>query len=94
MLTIEEAENCKKNNIFIEITSNNYNALTNGHVANIGKEVGVDFLQNTDTHSPQEMFIYEQGEQVLLGAGLTPEEMNKTLQDNVRKLLTRIHKRL
>jgi len=94
MLTIEEAENCKKNNIFVEITANNYHALTNGHVAKIGKKVGVDFIQNTDTHSPQDMFTYEQGEQVLLGAGLTPEEVNKTLQGNVRKLLTRIHKRL
>ena len=94
MLTKEEAENCKKNSIFVEITANKNHTYTNGHVAKIGKEAGVDFIQNTDTHSPRDMITYEQGEQVLLAAGLTQQETTKTLQNNVRKLLTRIQKRL
>lgn len=94
MLTKEEAENCKKNNIFVEITVNRNHAYTNGHVVKVGREVGVDFILNSDTHSPRDMITYEQGEQVLLAAGLTPQEVTETLQDNVRKLLTRIQQRL
>ena len=94
LLTKEEAEYCKKNDVFVEITFNRNHAYTNGHVVDIGREVGVDFILNTDTHSPKDMITYEQAEIVLSGAGLTQEETKKTLQDNVRKLLTQINERL
>lgn len=94
LLTKEEAELCKKNDIFVEITANRNHALTNGHIVEVGREAGVNFILNTDFHTPRDFITYEQAELILLGAGLTKEETEKTLQDNVRKLLTRIHKRL
>ena len=94
LLSKEEAEYCKKNDVFVEITTNRNRALTNGRIVEVGREVGVDFIQNTDTHKPGDMISYELAEKALLGAGLTKEETKKTLQDNVRKLLTQISERL
>ena len=44
ILTLEEAELAEKNGVFIEITSRAGHSLTNGVVANIGREAGVKFL--------------------------------------------------
>ena len=51
LLTKEVADQCKKNNVFVEITSNKTHSITNGHVVKIGKESQVKFIQNTDTNN-------------------------------------------
>ena len=94
LLTKDIADQCKKNNIFVEITSNRTHSITNGHVAKIGKESQVKFIQNTDTHSPRDMKNYEEGERILLASGFTKKETEIILQDNIREFLTRIYERL
>jgi histidinol phosphatase-like PHP family hydrolase len=94
LLTREVADQCKKNKVFVEITSNRTHRVTNGHVAKIGKEANVKFLQNTDTHTPGDMLDYEGGERILLASGFTREEAKTILQNNVREFLTRIYERL
>ncbi|HUT80438.1 MAG TPA: histidinol phosphate phosphatase domain-containing protein [Candidatus Bathyarchaeia archaeon] len=94
MLTKQEANLCRKNNIFVELTSNKSHIATNGHVVAIGREAKVKFIQNTDTHKPDDMLTYNQSKQILLGAGLSTEEIEKVLQNNVRDFLTKISNRL
>ncbi|NHJ33543.1 MAG: histidinol phosphate phosphatase domain-containing protein [Asgard group archaeon] len=94
LLTKEVADQCKKNEVFVEITSNRTHSITNGHVAKIGKESQVKFMQNTDTHRPSDMRNYEEGKRILLASGFSNEEANKILQDNIREFLTRILERL
>ncbi len=94
MLTKQEANLCKKNDIFVEITSNRSHSITNGHVVIVGREAKVKFIQNTDTHKLDDMLTYTKGKQILLGAGMTEEETEKTLQNNVRDFLTKIAKRI
>ncbi len=94
LLTKEVADQCKKNNVFVEITSNRTHSITNGQVAKIGKESQVKFIQNTDTHSPRDMKNYEEGERILLASGFTKKETETILQDNIREFLTKIYERL
>ncbi|MBN1331080.1 MAG: histidinol phosphate phosphatase domain-containing protein [Candidatus Heimdallarchaeota archaeon] len=94
MITKQEASLCKKNDIFVEITSNRSHSVTNGHIVGIGREAKAKFIQNTDTHKPDDMLTYNQGKQILLGAGLSEEETDKVLQSNVRDFLTKISNKL
>ncbi len=94
LLTKEVADQCKKNDVFVEITSNKTHRVTNGHIAKIGKESNVKFIQNTDTHIPGDMLDYEGGERILLASGFSREEARTILQDNVREFLRRIYERL
>ncbi|NHK31121.1 MAG: histidinol phosphate phosphatase domain-containing protein [Asgard group archaeon] len=94
LITQEEAILCKKNDIFVEITSNRNHALTNGHVAKIGKEIGNKLLFNTDTHKPQDMLTNEQNKSILLGTGLNEQDVKEILQKNTRSLLSKISERL
>ena len=94
LLTKDVADLCKKNDVFVEITSNKTHSITNGHVARIGKESKVKFIQNTDSHSPSDMKNYEEGEEILLAAGFTKRETETILQENIREFLTRIYERL
>jgi len=94
LLTKDVADQCKKNNVFVEITSNRTHSITNGQVAKVGKESQVKFIQNTDSHSPRDMKNYEEGERILLASGFTKKETKTILQDNIREFLSRIYERL
>ncbi len=90
LITKQVATLCKKHDIFLEITSNKTHGVTNGHIVKVGKSVGAEFIQNTDSHKPSDMLTYEEGEAILKGAGMSPEDIEKTLQQSVRKLLRKI----
>lgn len=94
ILSYDEAFSSVKNNVFVEITSHHNHSKTNGHVVKIGLETKVNFIQNTDTHKPQDMLSYEEGERILQGIGLDQKEREKILQENVRKLLEKILERI
>jgi putative hydrolase len=94
LITKEEAKYCKLNNTFVEITSHRNHSKTNGIVAKIGREEKVDFIQNTDTHVPDNMLILEEAEEFLKATGFNENEINKILQENVRKLLKNIYEKL
>ncbi|MFW9924285.1 MAG: histidinol phosphate phosphatase domain-containing protein [Candidatus Thorarchaeota archaeon] len=89
MLSDQEAKLCKKNNVLVEITSNSNHSKTNGITARVGLENHADFIQNTDTHSSSNMITYDGAKKVLIAAGLDEKEANRTMQDNIRKLLTK-----
>ena len=94
LITNEVAKKCKSNNVFVEITSNPSHSMTNGHVAEIGLQEDVSFVQNTDTHRPTSMLSYEEGEKVLEGAGFTKEKITTILQKDTRNLIQKIFDRM
>lgn len=87
LITKEEAEIAKKNDIYLEISARKGHCLSNGHVANIAREVGANLLVNTDTHAPDDLITFEKSYEIALGAGLTKEEAMKAIVHNPRKLL-------
>lgn len=94
LLTYEEAILCKKNDIFLELTTNKNHAQANGHIVKIGKKAEVKFILNSDSHNPQEMLTIEQSKSILLGSGLNKKETEKVLQENTKLLLRKISERM
>ena len=80
--------NFGKNDIFVEITSRIGHSLCNGRVVQIGREAGVSFLINTDSHNHNDLYRGDFQKEVALGSGLSPkeyEEIIKVNQDNFLK---------
>ena len=87
LITLEEAQLARENDIYLEISARNGHCLGNGHVANVAREVGCKLLVNTDTHSPDNIITFDKSYQIALGAGLTHNEALNTIVDNPRELL-------
>ena len=89
LITPEEAEIAKKNGIFLEISGRKGHCLSNGHVANIAREIGCDLLINSDSHAPGDLMDFDKAYKVGIGAGLSHEECLTALIDNPKKLIKR-----
>lgn len=89
LITKEEVEIAKENDVALEISARKGHSLGNGHVANLAREVGCDLVINTDTHSPDDLITFERSIEIALGAGLNKEEALKAAIDNPQKILKR-----
>ena len=89
LITKEEVEIAKENDVALEISARKGHSLGNGHVANLAREVGCDLVINTDTHSPDDLITFERSIEIALGAGLSKEEALKAAIDNPQKILKR-----
>ncbi|MDR2829928.1 MAG: histidinol phosphate phosphatase domain-containing protein [Methanobrevibacter sp.] len=89
LITEEEVEIAKKNNVTLEISGRRGHSLSNGHVAKIGVEVGADLIVDTDSHSPDDLITFQEAKLIGLGAGLAEKEVMKALVDNPKKIIKR-----
>ncbi len=87
LITREEAEIARDNNIALEITSRCGHNLSNGHVAKVALEVGAKMVLNTDTHKPQDIISYERAHTLALGAGIPEKHIPTILRDNPLEIL-------
>ncbi|MDI6643466.1 MAG: histidinol phosphate phosphatase domain-containing protein [Methanobacteriaceae archaeon] len=87
LITIEEAEIARENDIALELSARRGHCLANGHVADVALEVGADLVLDTDTHSPSDLISYETAHKIALGAGLNEKHINKVLDGNPRRIL-------
>ncbi len=74
LLTLEEAELAKENEIFLELSTRQGHCLANGHVARVAKEAKAKLVLNTDAHSPSDLVTYSEAIEVALGAGLSEKD--------------------
>ncbi len=91
IFTSKEAEFAVKNGIFIEISYRVGHSLTNGVVANIGREAGVRFLIDSDAHSHLDLFRPGIQEKVGLGCGLKKDEIKEIFEKNYKLFFKRIN---
>ena len=87
LITYEEAEIAKENNIALEISSRRGHSLSNGHVARVALEVGANLVLNTDAHSPGDIIPYETAHKLALGAGIPEKHISAILRDNPVEIL-------
>lgn len=90
LLSEQEARLAAQNGIFIEITARGGHNVSNGHVVKLGREAGVDFIIDSDTHAPGDLLTESWAKMVALGAGLTEMEVETALKRNPIKLLERV----
>jgi histidinol phosphatase-like PHP family hydrolase len=87
LITYEEVEIAKENDIALEISSRRGHSLGNGHVGKVALEVGANLVIDTDTHSPSDLINYETAYSYGLGAGLPEKEVEKALTKNPERIL-------
>jgi len=87
LITYEEAEIAKENNIALEISARRGHSLSNGHVAKTALEVGAKMVLDTDTHSPEDIISYETAYRLALGAGIPKKYISTILRDNPVEIL-------
>ena len=90
LLTREEAQAAVANGIFVELSARKGHSLTNGRVWQVGSEVGVRFLVNSDGHAPEDLLTEDFAKRVALGAGLSQSEVSETLVENPKRLLRKM----
>ncbi len=87
LITLEEAEIARENDVALEISTRKGHSLGNGHVAKVAMEVGADLVVDTDTHTPEDLITYETAYRIAKGAGLPENTVSKILRDNPLKIL-------
>ncbi len=90
LITPREAKLAADNDIYIEITSRIGHSLSNGRVAKIGREAGVKFLINSDSHSHEDLYRGDFQREVAMGSGLSEEEYNIIISSNQKEFLKKI----
>lgn len=90
LISDEEAELAKENDVYLEISARKGHCLTNGHVAKVARKVGANLLLNSDLHSPDNFLTEELGARILAGAGLDHEEVRRVLEENTREFMKKI----
>lgn len=86
LISEEDVEKAKENNVCLEITARNGHNRTNGHVARLALEIGATLLLNTDTHAPENLITDETALKIAIGSGLTEEKAREVLKASVRKI--------
>ncbi|MGZ7068729.1 MAG: histidinol phosphate phosphatase domain-containing protein, partial [Methanobacterium sp.] len=87
LITREEVEIARENNIALEITARCGHNLSNGHVAKVALEVGANMVLDTDTHKPKDIISYERAHKLALGAGIPEKHITSILRDNPLEIL-------
>ncbi len=89
LITVEEVEIARENDIALEISSRRGHSLGNGHVAKLALEVGANLVMDTDTHAPEDLISYETASNILKGAGIPDKEFKKILTTNPQRILSK-----
>lgn len=90
LITLEDCENAKNNNVFLELTTRKGHCLANGHIAKTALKTGVNLLLNTDLHDPEDFISQEFAFKTVLAAGLDEKEAFSVVEENPKKLLRKL----
>lgn len=93
LLGEKEAALAVQNGVFIEVTARGGHNVGNGHVVQVGRAAGVNFLINSDAHEPADLLTAEWATMVGKGAGLSEDEVKQVMSQNPLILLDRISKK-
>ena len=90
LITAQDVELARDNDIALEITSRCGHNRTNGHVARLAQEAGASLIVNTDTHAPADLITDEMALMVAIGAGLDEKSARKAIHSQPLSLIKNI----
>jgi histidinol phosphatase-like PHP family hydrolase len=93
LITLDDAELAKRNDVVLEITSRRSHNPTNGHVAKMALETGARMVVNTDTHNPSDLITEETALMIARAAGLPEREARMAVYDIPEELVRRVRGR-
>ncbi|HLN51465.1 MAG: histidinol phosphate phosphatase domain-containing protein [Thermoplasmata archaeon] len=89
LLTPEEAQLAKDNDVVLEISARRGHSLANGHVARIARSVGAELVVDSDAHAPDQLVPAPQARRIALGAGIPEDRIDRVLEASPKALLRR-----
>ncbi len=84
LISMEDALLAKERGIALEITSRKGHSISNGHVAKIAMETGVQLIINTDSHAPEDLITLGQAKIILQASGLAEKNIEQILSNSER----------
>jgi len=81
LISEEDAELAARLGVLLEVTAKSGHCITNGYVVRVAKEVGARLSFGTDSHLPGDLRSREEAETILLGAGLSEEEVHEVFRN-------------
>ncbi|OAQ21350.1 histidinol phosphate phosphatase domain-containing protein [Thermosulfurimonas dismutans] len=87
LITEEEVKLAAEKGIFLEISGRKGHCLANGHVVRLARKYGAPLIINSDAHAPGDFMSREFAFRVGLGAGLSPEEVERLYQQARQRFL-------
>jgi histidinol phosphatase-like PHP family hydrolase len=90
LISIDDAETARENDIYLEITSRKGHAIANGHVAKTANETSAKLIVSTDSHGPEDLITRDGAIEVAMCAGLNKNDADRVVSVNSKKLLERI----
>ena len=90
LISLEDCETAKNNNVYLELSARKGHCLANGHVAKNALKVGANLLVNTDLHSPEDFISQEFAFKVALASGLNEEQALNVVEKSPRRLLKKL----
>ena len=89
LITLADARLAAANDVFLELSAKPGHSMANGHVARMAKVAGARLLVNSDNHA-LDFLTAERIRQVILGSGLTEEDVYEISVTNPLALLARV----
>ena len=87
LITEEEVKLAAEKGVFLEISGRKGHCLANGHVVRLARKYGAPLIINSDAHAPGDFMSQEFAFRVGLGAGLSPEEVERLYQQARQRFL-------
>lgn len=81
------AADAAAHDVALELSSRRGHCLTNGHVADVAREVGADLVVDSDAHAPGDLIDQATAERVAEGAGLVPEEVRRATVETPARIV-------
>jgi len=91
LITMEDVQLAKEQGIYLEISARKGHCLANGHLVQLARKTDAIplLVLDSDAHSPGDLLTEERQRAVGLGAGLSPEELERVVE-NKKRLLERV----
>jgi histidinol phosphatase-like PHP family hydrolase len=93
LISDADAALAARKGVLLEISGRRGHCLTNGHLLHAGRRTGARLVYGSDGHSEEDYPTRAKAEQVALGAGMTPDEVQR-LFANAAGLFTSKARRL
>ena len=84
LISPEDTALAARHGVLLELSGRKGHCLTNGHVARLAREAGAALSFGSDGHEPGEYPDRAMAEQILLGTGLSPEQVEQVFKNNAR----------
>ncbi len=88
LITEDDVRLAAEKDVYLELTSKGGHCYTNGHVASLARSLNANLVHGFDSHGPDDILDKKFMDRILLGAGLSREEITQ-IYHNTDELIRR-----